>query len=207
MTQPFQLRLGLSMRYPGYHAAARYPDVRAAGALDIDCFPNTASIAEQALFDMVFLIDGFGARARRACRIAAPVGAEYRAGAEDLAVRLGAHDAPCQPRRHGVHHLQRADPHSPQIRLVGSHQSGTGALLSTRRPSSHPNAAPVCRVVRSEPLRSRRSTGSTSTAGATIGTRAGSAGSSATSFDLLPAPLLRAGVPSRRRSCAEEIHS
>jgi FMN-dependent oxidoreductase (nitrilotriacetate monooxygenase family) len=60
-----QMRLGLSMRYHGYHLAAwRHPDVPAAGTLDYRYFLNTARIAEQARFDMVFLADGVGIRAR-----------------------------------------------------------------------------------------------------------------------------------------------
>ena len=60
-----QMRLGLSMRYHGYHLAAwRHPDVPAAGTLDYRYFLNTARIAERAKFDMVFLADGIGIRTR-----------------------------------------------------------------------------------------------------------------------------------------------
>lgn len=65
MTPTRTMRLGLSMRYLGYHAAAwRHPDVPAAGALDYDYFLRTTQIAEAAKFDMVFLADGVGIRAR-----------------------------------------------------------------------------------------------------------------------------------------------
>lgn len=63
MTTHRQMRLGLSMRYHGYHVAAwRHPDVPAAGPLDYRYFLNTTRIAEQAKFDMVFLADGLGVR-------------------------------------------------------------------------------------------------------------------------------------------------
>jgi FMN-dependent oxidoreductase (nitrilotriacetate monooxygenase family) len=59
------MRLGLSMRYHGYHLAGwRHPDVPAAGTLDYRYFLNTAALAERAKFDMVFLADGIGIRAR-----------------------------------------------------------------------------------------------------------------------------------------------
>ena len=59
------MRLGLSMRYHGYHLAGwRHPDVPAAGTLDYRYFLNTAALAERAKFDMVFLADGIGVRAR-----------------------------------------------------------------------------------------------------------------------------------------------
>ena len=60
-----QMRLGLSMRYHGYHLGAwRHPDVPAAGPLDWRYFLNTARLAEEAKFDMVFLADGIGIRVR-----------------------------------------------------------------------------------------------------------------------------------------------
>jgi FMN-dependent oxidoreductase (nitrilotriacetate monooxygenase family) len=59
------MRLGLSMRYHGYHLAAwRHPGVPPAGTLDYRYFLNTALIAERAKFDMVFLADGIGIRVR-----------------------------------------------------------------------------------------------------------------------------------------------
>ena len=59
------MRLGLSMRYHGYHLAGwRHPDVPAAGTLDYRYFLNTAQLAERACFDMVFLADGIGIRVR-----------------------------------------------------------------------------------------------------------------------------------------------
>jgi FMN-dependent oxidoreductase (nitrilotriacetate monooxygenase family) len=65
MTTHRQMRLGLSMRYHGYHLAAwRHPDVPASGTLDYRYFLNTARIAERAKFDMVFLADGIGIRVR-----------------------------------------------------------------------------------------------------------------------------------------------
>ncbi len=60
-----QMRLGLSMRYHGYHLAAwRHPDVPEAGTLDVRYFLNTAKLAEAAKFDMVFFADGIGIRVR-----------------------------------------------------------------------------------------------------------------------------------------------
>src|SRR5262249_12597300 len=51
MTQARQMRLGLSMRYLGYHIAAwRHPDVPADGAVSYDYFLNTALKAEAAKF-------------------------------------------------------------------------------------------------------------------------------------------------------------
>jgi FMN-dependent oxidoreductase (nitrilotriacetate monooxygenase family) len=65
LTTNRQMRLGLSMRYHGYHLAGwRHPDVPAAGTLDYRYFLNTAALAEHAKFDMVFLADGIGIRAR-----------------------------------------------------------------------------------------------------------------------------------------------
>src|SRR5258708_4961295 len=65
MTSPRQMRLGLSMRYHGYHHAGwRLPEVPAAGTLDYRYFVNTARLAEAAKFDMVFLADGIGIRVR-----------------------------------------------------------------------------------------------------------------------------------------------
>jgi len=65
MTTQRRMRLGLSMRYHGYHVAAwRHPDVPAAGTLDWRYFLRTAQTAERACFDMVFLADGVGVRTR-----------------------------------------------------------------------------------------------------------------------------------------------
>ncbi|WP_027803256.1 LLM class flavin-dependent oxidoreductase [Paraburkholderia dilworthii] len=58
------MRLGLSMRYLGYHTAAwRHPDVPANGAIDFNYFLNSARKAEAAKFDMIFFADGVGVRA------------------------------------------------------------------------------------------------------------------------------------------------
>ncbi len=63
MTKP--MSLGLSMRYLGYHAAAwRHPAVDPGGASDLAHFVNVARLAEAAKFDMVFLADGIGIRAK-----------------------------------------------------------------------------------------------------------------------------------------------
>ncbi len=59
-----QMKLGLSMRYLGYHDAAwRHPDVPAGGASDFHHFLRCARRAEAAKFDMVFFADGLGVRA------------------------------------------------------------------------------------------------------------------------------------------------
>jgi FMN-dependent oxidoreductase (nitrilotriacetate monooxygenase family) len=59
-----QMKLGLSMRYLGYHDAAwRHPEVPAGGATDFKYFLNSARIAERGKFDMVFFADGIGIRA------------------------------------------------------------------------------------------------------------------------------------------------
>jgi alkanesulfonate monooxygenase SsuD/methylene tetrahydromethanopterin reductase-like flavin-dependent oxidoreductase (luciferase family) len=60
------MKLGLSMRYLGYHDAAwRHPEVPPGGATDFKYFLNSARIAERGKFDMVFFADGIGIRARR----------------------------------------------------------------------------------------------------------------------------------------------
>ncbi|PZW46813.1 FMN-dependent oxidoreductase (nitrilotriacetate monooxygenase family) [Humitalea rosea] len=65
MTTRPQIKLGLSMRYLGYHAAAwRHPDADPAGASKLSHFIRVAQTAEAAKFDMVFLADGIGIRAR-----------------------------------------------------------------------------------------------------------------------------------------------
>ena len=58
------IKLGLSMRYLGYHDAAwRHPDVPSGGASDYRHFLRCAQAAERGLFDMVFFADGIGVRA------------------------------------------------------------------------------------------------------------------------------------------------
>ncbi|WP_088562504.1 LLM class flavin-dependent oxidoreductase [Arboricoccus pini] len=58
------MKLGLSLRYLGYHMAAwRHPDVPADGAIHFDYFLKSARKAEAARFDMVFFADGIGVRA------------------------------------------------------------------------------------------------------------------------------------------------
>ncbi len=59
-----QMRLGLSMRYLGYHDAAwRHPDVPSGGSSDYRHFLRCAQQAERGKFDMVFFADGIGVRA------------------------------------------------------------------------------------------------------------------------------------------------
>ncbi|WP_347556876.1 LLM class flavin-dependent oxidoreductase [Robbsia sp. KACC 23696] len=58
------MRLGLSMRYLGYHIAAwRHPDVPSGGAIDFNYFLSSAKKAEAAKLDMIFFADGIGIRA------------------------------------------------------------------------------------------------------------------------------------------------
>jgi FMN-dependent oxidoreductase (nitrilotriacetate monooxygenase family) len=58
-----QIKLGLSMRYLGYHLGSwRHPEVRAGGSSEFDCFLEVVRAAEAAKFDMVFLADGIGIR-------------------------------------------------------------------------------------------------------------------------------------------------
>ena len=65
MTQRRQIRLGLSMRGYGYHAAAwRHPDAPHGATLDINYYAGNARIAERGKFDMVFLADGIGIRGK-----------------------------------------------------------------------------------------------------------------------------------------------
>jgi len=60
-----QIKLGLSMRYVGYHAAAwRHPQADPGAASKFKHFVRVAQTAEAAKFDMLFLADGIGIRAR-----------------------------------------------------------------------------------------------------------------------------------------------
>ncbi|MBK1657012.1 LLM class flavin-dependent oxidoreductase [Paracraurococcus ruber] len=60
-----QIRLGLSMRYLGYHAAAwRHPLADPGAASNYRHFLYIAQAAEAAKFDMVFLADGIGIRTK-----------------------------------------------------------------------------------------------------------------------------------------------
>jgi len=59
------IKLGLSMRYLGYHAAAwRHPGADPGAASKFTHFRHVAQAAEAAKFDMVFLADGIGIRAK-----------------------------------------------------------------------------------------------------------------------------------------------
>lgn len=59
-----QMRLGLSMRYHGYHKMAwRHPQVPAGAICDINYFIADAKRAEAAKFDMIFFADGLAVRA------------------------------------------------------------------------------------------------------------------------------------------------
>lgn len=59
------MKLGLSMRYLGYHAAAwRHPEADPAAASKFSHFLRVARTAEAAKFDMVFLADGIGLRGK-----------------------------------------------------------------------------------------------------------------------------------------------
>lgn len=60
-----QIKLGLSMRYVGYHAAAwRHPEADPGAASNLSHFRRVAQTAEAAKFDMLFLADGIGIRAK-----------------------------------------------------------------------------------------------------------------------------------------------
>jgi len=64
MNKDGMMRIGLSMRYTGYHMAAwRHPDVPADGAINFQYFLDTARKAEAARLDMIFFADGVGVRA------------------------------------------------------------------------------------------------------------------------------------------------
>jgi len=64
MNKDGKMRIGLSMRYTGYHMAAwRHPDVPADGAISFRYFLDTARKAEAAKLDMIFFADGVGVRA------------------------------------------------------------------------------------------------------------------------------------------------
>ncbi len=58
-----QMRLGMSIRGVGYHAAAwRHPDVPSDGTLRFDHYLRNAQLAEQGKCDMIFFADGIGIR-------------------------------------------------------------------------------------------------------------------------------------------------
>lgn len=58
-----KMKLGLSMRYLGYHLGSwRHPEVRPGGSSEFECFLDVVRTAENAKFDMVFLADGIGIR-------------------------------------------------------------------------------------------------------------------------------------------------
>ncbi|TIT83502.1 MAG: nitrilotriacetate monooxygenase, partial [Mesorhizobium sp.] len=58
-----QMKLGLSMRYMGYHVGAwRHPDTVKGGNSMLQSFLGVAQTAERAKFDMLFLADGIGVR-------------------------------------------------------------------------------------------------------------------------------------------------
>jgi FMN-dependent oxidoreductase (nitrilotriacetate monooxygenase family) len=60
-----QMKLGLSMRGIGYHAAAwRHPSVPPGAALDFRYYLHNAQAAERGKFDMIFFADGIGIRSR-----------------------------------------------------------------------------------------------------------------------------------------------
>lgn len=63
MSTDKKLKLGVSLRYLGYHMAAwRHPDVPADGAINFKYFLESARIAEAAKLDMIFFADGVGIR-------------------------------------------------------------------------------------------------------------------------------------------------
>lgn len=58
-----QMKLGLSIRYMGYHVGSwRHPEVPADGASLFSAFAEVVQTAERAKLDMVFLADGIGVR-------------------------------------------------------------------------------------------------------------------------------------------------
>jgi len=59
-----KIRLGLSMRNPYHLAAWRLPSAPARGDMDLDSIIHVARTAERGLFDMAFLADGAGVRAK-----------------------------------------------------------------------------------------------------------------------------------------------
>ncbi|MBL6455295.1 LLM class flavin-dependent oxidoreductase [Belnapia sp. T6] len=65
MTTRKPIKLGLSMRYLGYHAAAwRHPEADPGAASKLSHFLRIAQTAEAAKLDMLFLADGIGLRTR-----------------------------------------------------------------------------------------------------------------------------------------------
>jgi FMN-dependent oxidoreductase (nitrilotriacetate monooxygenase family) len=59
-----QMKLGLSLRYLGYHDSAwRHPEVPAGGSTDFEYFLRSTRAAERGKLDMVFFADGIGVRA------------------------------------------------------------------------------------------------------------------------------------------------
>jgi FMN-dependent oxidoreductase (nitrilotriacetate monooxygenase family) len=63
MTSPRRIKLGLSLRYLGYHSAAwRLPGIPANGATRFRYFLESAQRAEAAKFDAIFFADGLAVR-------------------------------------------------------------------------------------------------------------------------------------------------
>jgi len=63
MTSPRKMKLGLSLRYLGYHSAAwRLPGIPADGATHFRYFLESAKRAEAAKFDAIFFADGLAVR-------------------------------------------------------------------------------------------------------------------------------------------------
>ncbi|HEY0213677.1 MAG TPA: LLM class flavin-dependent oxidoreductase [Paenirhodobacter sp.] len=63
MNSPRTMKLGLSLRYLGYHSAAwRLPQVPADGATHFEYFLESARRAEEARFDIIFFADGLAVR-------------------------------------------------------------------------------------------------------------------------------------------------
>ncbi|MBW6399085.1 LLM class flavin-dependent oxidoreductase [Roseomonas sp. HJA6] len=64
MTSPRQIHLGVSMRNPYHIAAWRHPEAPSRAEIDLDNYVRVAQIAERGKFDMAFLADGVGVRAK-----------------------------------------------------------------------------------------------------------------------------------------------
>lgn len=59
-----QIKLGLSMRYMGYHVGAwRHPELKPDAASDFESYLKVAQTAERNKFDLIFFADGLGIRA------------------------------------------------------------------------------------------------------------------------------------------------
>ena len=144
-----QMKLGLSMRYLGYHDAAwRHPEVPARRRDAISSISSTAPASPSAASATWCSSPTASASARAIIRRGslARIGLRNRRdGALTLLRALAVVDEPHRARRDRLDHLQRALPHRPQVRLARPYQRRPGRLehrhLVVRAPRRGTSAA------------------------------------------------------------------